>query len=210
MSNTGLALRGLTGGFRRLALTAWAGAGLGLVLALLGAAAWGARLGWFSQPWWVLATWGVVLVLAGAVLFQLRHQLARLSPAWVAERLEALGFRQGALRAHLEPAVAGTSAALLAAADEASAREVATRAPALLSETQLRFRRRALLGLGALGAGLLLLGTARPTHGRPALLWRPVAAWSATVHGDRSGRLGAGGGGGPGAPARDPLGARPR
>ena len=181
MSNTGLALQGLTGGFRRLALTAWAGAGLGLVLALLGAAAWGARLGWFSQPWWVLATWGVVLVLAGAVLFQLRHQLARLSPAWVAERLEALGFRQGALRAHLEPAVAGTSAALLAAADEASAREVATRAPALLSETQLRFRRRALLGLGALGAGLLLLGTARPTHGRPALLWRPVAAWSATV-----------------------------
>ena len=84
MSHTGLALQGLTGGFRRLALAAWAGAGLGMVLALLGAAAWGARLGWFAQPWWVLATWGAVLVLTGVVLFQSRHQLARLSPIWVA------------------------------------------------------------------------------------------------------------------------------
>ncbi|MBK9068330.1 MAG: hypothetical protein IPL76_15850 [Gemmatimonadetes bacterium] len=181
MSLTGQRLQALVSGFRRLALASWAGGGLGLACVLLGAAAWAARLGWFGQPWWVLATWGVVLALAGAVLLRSRRQLAGLSPGWVAERLEAAGFRQGALRAHLEPAAAGTSAALLALADGEAAQAVGARGPDLLRPVLERFRRAALLGGGALVAGLLLLGSARPTHGRPALLWRPVEAWTATV-----------------------------
>ncbi len=181
MSLTGQRLRAILAGFRRLALASWAGAGLGLSCALLGAAAWAARLGWFNQPWWVPVTWGIVLLAAAILLLRSRRQLRGLSPGWVAERLEAAGFRQGALRAHLEPAAAGTSETLLALADAESARAVGARGADLLRPALERFRRGALLGLVGLVVGLALLGSARPMHGRPALLWRPLEAWHATM-----------------------------
>ncbi len=181
MSRTARTLHSLLVGFRWLALAAWATAALGGVLALLGLVAWAARLGWLGQPWWVLATWTAVATLGGGLLLRVRHQLSELSPAWVANRLEAAGFRQGALRAHLEQAADGTSPALLALADESSAREVAERGPRLLDPMRERFRRAAARGAAVLVLGLALLGSAGPTSGRPALLWHPATAWAATV-----------------------------
>lgn len=181
MSRTAERLTLQVGEFRRLALAASVGTGLGALLLLLGLAAWAARLGWLGQPWWVLATWAVAMVLGLGLLLRSRRRLARLTPAWVADRLEAAGFRRGALRALLEPALPGTSADLHAAADADAARAVVERGPALLEPWRRLLRRSAAIGGVTLAGGLLLLGTAGPTHGRPALLWQPGLAWTATM-----------------------------
>ncbi len=181
MSRTGGVIASLLQGFRRLNLIAWAGASIGGLALVLGVAAWGARLGWFSQPWWVLAAWGAVGALAGASLLVAQRRAQRLSPSWLAERLEASGFRRGALTGHLEPAAAGTSADLLAVADQRQAEELSARAPNLVNVLEQPFRRRALQGGLTALAGAALLGSSAPTRGRSALLWRPFEAWSATV-----------------------------
>lgn len=181
MSRTGAALTRLAGGFRRLSLATWTVAGCGALALTLGAAAWGVRLGWFGQPWWVLAAWGAAAVLILVLVTLGARQVGRLTPVWLAAQLEAGGFRRGALRGHLEPSAAGTSEALQAAADESQAAELTARGPALLERLRTPFRRRAARGLVALLAGLAVLASARPTHGRAALLWRPVEAWSSTL-----------------------------
>ena len=181
MSRTGSVLVAMVRGFRQLSLAGWAAATGGGVALLLGIAAWGARLGWFGQPWWVLAAWSgsllLVLVLATLTVYQTR----RLSPGWMAGRLEPLGFRNGALSGHLEPAAAGTSAALLDAADARQAEELSARAPDLIARLRQPFLRRALQAGAMLLGGMLLLVSAKPNHGRAALLWRPGEAWAATV-----------------------------
>jgi hypothetical protein len=181
VSRTGRVLIALTRGFRQLSLTGWAAAAGGGVAFLLGSAAWGARLGWFGQPWWVLAAWAaslIVLALCGALMFL---QVRRLSPEWLAGRLEAMGFRLGALSGHLEPAASGTSPALLEAADQQQAGELAAKAPDLIGLLRRPYVRRAVQAGVTLVAGTVLLMSARPNHGRPALLWRPREAWSATI-----------------------------
>ncbi|HTS89516.1 MAG TPA: DUF4175 family protein [Gemmatimonadales bacterium] len=181
MTRTGAALAALTRGFRQLSLAGWvASAGAALALTL-GIGAWGARLGWFGQPWWVLIAWAsaaLVALVPGALGIR---ELRRLSPTWLAGQLESAGFRPGALRGHLEAAAAGTSEALRAAADQYQATELANRGPAILERIQAPFRRGAVRGLAALALGTAVLASARPTHGRAALLWRPVEAWSSTV-----------------------------
>jgi Domain of unknown function (DUF4175) len=181
MSRTGTVLTSLAANFRQLSFAGWAAASGGLVALLFGAAAWGARLGWFAQPSWVLVAWSLVVVLLGALAIVTTRQLHRLSPGWLAGQLEAIGFRRGALSGHLEPAVAGTSAGLLASADQLQAAELATRAPEYVERLIAPFRRRALQGGATLLAGALLLVSARPTHGRAALLWHPGEAWESTV-----------------------------
>lgn len=181
MSRTASLVNGLLGGFRRLEAATLAGAAAGVLALLLGLAAWAARLGWFGQPWWVLAAWGIALVLVGVVLFLGRRSLVRLSPAWLAAEFELLGFRRGALAGHLEPAVAGTSAALLDLADQRHAEELAGRAPELMARLVAPFRRRASRAGLTLLAGAAVLGSARPTRGAPALLWHPGDAWAATI-----------------------------
>jgi hypothetical protein len=181
MSRTASALGLLARGFRQRSLVAWLAAGSGGVALLFGAAAWGARLGWFGQPSWVLFAWGAVLLLLVLVTVLSSRDLRRLSPGWLAGQLEVFGFRHGALSGHLEPAAAGTSDALLRSADERQAAELSARSPEILPELRLPFRRQAWRGAGTLLLGAVLLISARPTGGRAALLWRPAEAWEATV-----------------------------
>ncbi len=181
MSQTATMLLDLVSGIRRLSLVAWTSAGIGAVALLLGLAAWGARLGWFGQPWWVLAAWGVALLLAVGAAVGAGRNLQALSARWLAQRLESDHFRHGALSGHLEPAAAGTSEDLRNLADRHQADELTARAPALVPALRRPFRRRALQGALALTVGVLVLGSAGSTHGRPSLLWHPGEAWEATV-----------------------------
>ncbi|HWA57177.1 MAG TPA: hypothetical protein VG692_07990 [Gemmatimonadales bacterium] len=181
MSRTATLVHGLLGGFRRLAALALGEAVLGGLALVLGLAAWAARLGWFGEPWWVLAAWGLVAVALGLAVWFGRQGLRRLSPAWLAGEIEQRGFRRGALAGHLEPAAAGVSPDLLALADERQAEELSARARELVATIGTPFRRRAVQAAVTLLAGLAVLGSARPTRGAPSLLWRPGEAWEATV-----------------------------
>jgi hypothetical protein len=84
MSGTATALAELARGVRQRSLVAWLAAGGGGVTVLFGAAAWGARLGWFGQPSWVLFAWAAVLVLLLLVSVLSSRDLRRLSPGWLA------------------------------------------------------------------------------------------------------------------------------
>lgn len=168
-------------GLRQLSLAGWAAMTGGSVALLLGIAAWGARLGWFGQPWWVLAVWGTVLIFVAVLAGLTLRQMRRLSPGWMAGRLEPLGFRQGALSGHLEAAAAGTSAALLDAADARQADELIARAHELIHRLRRPYLRYAMRAGATLLGGTLLLVSAQPDRGRAALLWRPGEAWTATV-----------------------------
>jgi hypothetical protein len=181
VSRTALVLAGLVAGFRWLSLAAWATAAAGLIALLFGLAAWAARLGWFDQPWWVLLAWGGALALGGILAALGWRQLQALSPRWLALRLESLEFRRGSLSGHLEPAVTGTSEALRDLADRHSAEELTGRAPTLVARLIQPFWRRTARGAAILVAGALVLASAGPTRGRPALLWHPGEAWSAVL-----------------------------
>jgi hypothetical protein len=181
MNRTALLVTGLLAGFRRLTAATVAAAALGGLALLFGLAAWGARLGWFGQPWWVLGAWGIALALLPVIAILGRRSLVRLSPAWLAREFELLGFRRGALGGHLEPAAAGTSMVLLEAADQRQAEELASRAPELVARLLGPFRQRASRAAITLLAGAAVLASARPTRGAPALLWHPGEAWAATV-----------------------------
>jgi hypothetical protein len=168
-------------GLRRLAtLTAVLAVG-GSAALLLGLAAWGYRLGWFGQPWWVLVAWAAVLLLLAGLGWLGYRAMQGFSSGWLASQFELTGFRLGALRGHLGPAAAGTSAALLDAADEVQARELDQRGPALMEALRAPLRRRTTQAGILVVAALLLLVAARPNHGAAALLWHPAEAWSATV-----------------------------
>lgn len=181
MSRTATLVHGLLGGFRRLEALTLAGVVAGGLALFLGLAAWAARLGWFGQPWWVLAAWAFVAALLPVAVYFGRRELVRLSPAWLAGEIEQQGFRRGALAGHLEPAVSGTSDDLLAFADQRQAEELAERAPLMVATIASPFRKRAVRAGLTLLAGAAVLGTARPTRGAPALLWHPGDAWEATV-----------------------------
>jgi uncharacterized protein DUF4175 len=181
MSRTATLVHGLLGGFRRLEALTLGGIAAGGLALLLGLAAWAARLGWFGQPWWVLAAWGIVLLLLPVAGYFGRRELIRLSPAWLAREMEQQGFRRGAVAGHLEAPLGGTSDDLLALADQRQAEELARRAPELVATIATPFRRRAVRAGLTLLAGAAVLGTARPTRGAPALLWHLGEAWEATV-----------------------------
>lgn len=181
MSRTATLVHALLGRFRRIEVLTLAAVLAGGLTLLLGAAAWGARLGWFGQPWWVLAAWSLVLLLLLGAGFLGQRALLRLSPAWLAGAIEAQGFRRGALAGHLEPAIGGVSEDLLAFADQRQAEELARRTPELVAPIEAPFRRRAAQAGLALLAGAAVLGSARPTRGAPSLLWHPGDAWEATV-----------------------------
>jgi hypothetical protein len=154
----------------------------GSVLALLGVAAWLARLGVFGEPGWVPAVWVLALLLAGAGAWLARRRLALLDLHAVARWLERVGaWRLGALRGVLDPAQSGASDELARAADERLARDVEARGAGALEPMARALGREARLAGGVLLGGLALLGTSQPFRGAPSLLWHPVKAWSASV-----------------------------
>ncbi len=177
MNHTAVRLGQYTRAFSRVSLLAWVAAGAGVTGLLLGMAAWGARLGWFGQPSWVFVAWGAVLAGLSVMGVLGARRMRELSPSWLAGQLERLGFRQGALAGHLEPAAAGTSTELFRAADLAQDADLCTRGPAFVTDLLAPFRHRLLIGGVALCAGLALLLSAGPTRGQPALLWSPGEAW---------------------------------
>jgi hypothetical protein len=181
VSRTGTVLVALVRGFRRLSFAAWGGLVAGSGALLLGVAAWGARLGWFGEPAWVLLTWAAFGLLLGTLIIVGRGRLRRLSPNWLAMQLEHVAFRTGALSGHLEPAAVGTSPGLLALADDRQVAELQSRAPAFIAQLRAPFRRHAYQGGATLVVGALILVSAGPTRGRAAQLWRPAEAWQATV-----------------------------
>lgn len=158
---------------------AWLGgvaalAGLLLVLAL---AAWSARAGLLRTPLWVPVTW-IAAFLVGALCLALVLRSARgLGTHRLAARLEREStWRSGALRGLLEAPSEGTSSALRAAADHATALDVTTRAPAALGRELSRIG--TLLASAAVGVVgfVLLLGAAGVRRGPAALLWQPRLA----------------------------------
>lgn len=181
MSRTATVLAAQLQGLRRLSTAITLLTVAGCVALLLGLAAWGLRLGWFGQPWWVLVAWSLTLLALLGLGWWGYRSLLRLSADWLATQFEHTGFRLGALRGHLGPSVQGTSSALLEAADVSQASELTARGPGLLDDLRAPLQRRtARAGALLLGAAVVLVA-ARPTRGAPALLWHPAEAWSATV-----------------------------
>jgi len=181
-SLTASALLRVAAPLRTRRIGAAAAAIAGAVLALLGLAAWCARLGVFREPGWVPAVWGLVLTLAGAGIWLARRRLAQLDLPAVARWLERVGaWRLGALRAVLDRPQSGASDELARLADERAARDVDARGADALEPVVRDLGREARLAGAALLGGFVLLGTARPFRGAPSLLWHPVTAWSAAV-----------------------------
>ena len=163
-----LALRGRTG---------WMLLAAGGSLLVLGVVAWLLRAELARAPLWVPLAWLGVIALLGAGLAIISRDGATFTPVALARRLESSGaWRPGALRGLLEPPVRGASDQLRAHADRAGADAVARDANAAVAPLAARIRRRVLRGAGAVVAGLLLLGSARPWNGAPSRLWHPARA----------------------------------
>jgi hypothetical protein len=179
---TAEAVRELVRPLRSLNALAWIGLALGVAALILGALAWIARIGWFTAPYWVLLAWAMVLLAGLAVIIVARRQSAILTPVWAAGRLEDGGpWRSGAISSLLDHPAPGTSASLFAAADQARALELRASGHSALHPVTRRLKSRAAQG-GVLSAvGLIILFSAGPVHGPASALWRPGAAWEATV-----------------------------
>ncbi len=160
----------------RSGVAGWALA-LGLALLVLGAAAWGARLGWFVAPSWVPAAWLLAGVLVILALGRARRRGAALSPSGVANWLEKAGaWRLGSLTALLDSAAPGTSESLRGLADGARADELRRHGATALEPVARPLGVRLLRSLGVLLVGCLLLGSAQPWRGPAMALWNPARA----------------------------------
>ncbi|MFL5402916.1 MAG: DUF4175 family protein [Gemmatimonadales bacterium] len=163
----------------------WAGWGalaLGSVALLLGAVAWGVRLGWISAPYWVLMAWVLALVALVMIGYLGFGTHARLSTPSLAARLEELGaWRRGTLTSLLDGAASGTSGGLLEAADRTHADELERRGAAAAEPVIRPVRAILIAGTVCLLAGILAFTSADPINGAAAALWHPRRAWEATV-----------------------------
>jgi hypothetical protein len=161
---------------------AWSALALGTAGLVLGAAAWLARLGWLTVPYWVLAAWALALVILSCVLYLAWHSQQELTPPRLARSLEQLGaWRQGTLTALLDTSASGTSAALLQRADRAHAADLHTRGPAAVEPIARPVRVLVALSAVCLLLGIVAFTSAGPIGGAAAALWHPVRAWEATV-----------------------------
>ena len=162
--------------------TGWAALAVGTALLLLGAGAWAARLDWFSAPYWVFVAWALALAALAALTVAAVRSDARYSSAGIARWLEERGvWRAGSLSSLLDAPAAGTSPALLWAADDIRAAEIDARGAAALAPVRTPVRSRVLAGLGALLLGAAVLGSADPVRGTAAALWHPARAWEMTT-----------------------------
>ena len=182
MTATGRVLDRLAGPLRTWPMVAALAAALTGALVAFAIAAWSARLGWVEGGVWVAVAWGGAFTALGAGVWRAWRARQRATAAGLARRLEAAGaWRRGALTGVLGSSIAGTSEALFAAADAVQADGVTRSAPQVLAPVVAGARHRALLAIGALVAGSVLLAAARPVRGRAALLWDPQGAWLAAT-----------------------------
>lgn len=160
-----------------LALLAGGIGAAGLAAAI---AIWAARAVWTSGPLWVPLTWGVVAALAVAAGLLARGIFRATDPrraAWLIETDSE--WRRGAISQFLAPAAAGTSAALLGAADARAAERLAARGGTALMRATSRWRPWLRAG-AALGlVGVAAFASARPFTGRARELWSPRRAFAA-------------------------------
>lgn len=182
MTRTRAALADAAQPLRTRRALAWGAAAVGSAAVILGIAAWLARLAIWATPLWVIIAWGLALGALAAALWAARDRVAHFTVPGVARWLESSGrWRLGSLRAVLEPSQHGTSAELATLADEASARAIVSGAGEALRPLADRTSRELRLGLAILGAGALVLLSARPLTGGASLLFQPLRAWRAAV-----------------------------
>ncbi len=182
MTATMRALERLARPIRIRTRAGWTATALGLGAICLGGAAWLARLGAITAPWWVLAAWtGALAALAVVVVVARRRDLALALPSFARGLESAGGWRLGAISALLDPPAAGTSDALLGLADQARAADLAQRGAEAARSFAHSATERLLVGVGCLAIGCALLGAAGPVRGAAAALWHPGRAWDAMV-----------------------------
>lgn len=181
-TRTGAALERLAAPLRRSARLAAVGASAGAAAFVLGVGAWLAVAGVLRAPLAIVATWAIALA-AGVALLAFALRAGRgLDAARVARALEAQGgWRRGALLALLQPAQAGASAALAAAADAGRADELSAAGAPRVAEAFATLRRRVRAAGAVLAAGLATLGGAAGVGGAAAGVFHPVRAWRAAV-----------------------------
>ena len=176
------ALERLIAPLAALSRAGWAALALGGMTALLGAAAWAARLRWVDAPYWVLAAWTMALLAAGLVGWAAWRGEKMLQVRRVAGGLERAGlWRSGALTSLLDAPAAGGSASLLESADRTQADAVLRRGHEAIAPLAAPVRRRAVAGVLCAAAGFAAVGTAGPVRGTAAALWHPRRAWEETT-----------------------------
>lgn len=182
MKSTREALERLIAPLAALSRAGWAALALGGMTALLGAAAWAARLRWVDAPYWVLAAWTMAFLAAGLVAWAAWRGEKMLQVRRVAGGLERAGFwRSGALTSLLDAPAVGGSACLFESADRTQADAVASRGQEAIAPLALPVRRRAVAGVLCAAAGFAAVGTAGPVRGTAAALWHPRRAWEETT-----------------------------
>ena len=181
-AGTRATLEVLAAPLRRLQAASRVAIGAGLLTLVLGVGAWLAAIGWFDPPYWVLVAWSAALATLLIGGLKAWHNRGTLSAKSLTHSLEASGrWRAGQLGALLDAPAAGTSSALLAAADRAEAETLKREGNTALGDLRRAWRRRAAGGGLLLGAGIIVFVSADPMAGTARALWHPRAAWEATV-----------------------------
>jgi hypothetical protein len=155
---------------------------LGTVGLLLGAAAWIFRLGWFTDPYWVLAAWAAALLGLAVVCYLGWKDYRGLAAPRLARHLEELGaWRRGTLTALLDTTAPGTSGALLELADRAQADDIEIRGSSAIEPIARPGGVLAAGGVICLLIGTLAFTSAGPIRGTASALWHPRRSWEATI-----------------------------
>ncbi len=156
---------------------------LAVVLGGLGAALAAAALGLALSPAvsGVALAWALIVASAGAATWVvLRTRREAGAPALGRMIESAAGGRAGSIVGVVSPTAgkgAGSSAALLLAADTRAAAVVSFAAPGVSSALRRTTLRRMSYGAGAALTGVLLFLAGSPASGRAAAFWHPVRTW---------------------------------
>ncbi len=156
---------------------------LAVVLGGLGAALAAAALGLALSPAvsGVALAWALIVASAGAAMWVvLRTRREADAPALGRMIESAAGRRAGSIVGVVSPTAgkgAGSSAALLLAADTRAAAVVSFAAPGVTSALRRTTLRRMSYGAGVALTGVLLFLAGAPASGRAAAFWHPVRTW---------------------------------
>ncbi len=156
---------------------------LAVVLGGLGAALAAAALGLALSPAvsGVALAWALIMASAGAATWVVLRTRREADAPALGRMIEgAAGGRAGSIVGVVGPTAgkgAGSSAALLLAADTRAAAVVSFAAPGVSSALRRTTLRRMSYGAGAALTGVLLFLAGSPASGRAAAFWHPVRTW---------------------------------